>query len=65
MHFTGTIHTSDYLKRIGVADIAPATSPFDPGYDPGSVASHRKYGEEKNSPCPQVRRPHRNRRRTF
>ena len=40
MHFTGTIHTSDYLKRIGVADIAPATSPFDPGYDPGSVASH-------------------------
>jgi phosphosulfolactate synthase len=28
------------LKRIGVPDIAAATSPFDPGYDPSSLASH-------------------------
>ena len=39
MH-TGCIHTSDYLKRIGVPDIAAATSPFDPGYDPSTLASH-------------------------
>jgi len=37
---TGYVHTSDYLKRIGVPDIAPATSPFDPGYDPATVGSH-------------------------
>jgi phosphosulfolactate synthase len=37
---TGCIHTSDYLKRIGVPDIAAATSPFDPGYDPTTLASH-------------------------
>src|SRR5262245_10572671 len=37
---TGCIHTSDYLKRIGVPDIAAATSPFDPGYDPSTLASH-------------------------
>src|SRR5258708_39392795 len=37
---TGSIHTSDYLKRIGVPDIAAATSPFDPGYDPSTLASH-------------------------
>jgi phosphosulfolactate synthase len=36
----GRIHTSDYLKRIGVPDIAPATSPFDPGYDPVTLESH-------------------------
>lgn len=36
----GTIHTSDYLKRIGVPVIAPATSPFDPGYDPVTLESH-------------------------
>ena len=40
MQCTGSIHTSDYLKRIGVPDIAPATSPFDPGYDPATVGSH-------------------------
>jgi len=28
------------LKRIGVPDIAAATSPFDPGYDPSTLASH-------------------------
>ena len=37
---TGLIHTSDFLKRIGVPDLAPATSPFDPGYDPSTLASH-------------------------
>jgi phosphosulfolactate synthase len=28
------------LKRIGVPDIAAATSPFDPGYDPSTLAGH-------------------------
>jgi phosphosulfolactate synthase len=37
---TGFIRTADYLKRIGVPDIAPATSPFDPGYDPSTLAGH-------------------------
>jgi len=37
---TGCIHTSDYLKRIGVPNITAATSPFDPGYDPSTLASH-------------------------
>jgi len=35
-------HTRDYLQRIGVGEIAPATSPFDPGYDPVTVESHLK-----------------------
>src|ERR1700730_3781486 len=33
-------HTTDYLRMIGVADIPPATSPFDPGYDPATFESH-------------------------
>lgn len=33
-------HTWDYLEKIGVPQIAPATSPFDPGYDPVTLASH-------------------------
>jgi hypothetical protein len=28
------------LKRIGVPDIVAATSRFDPGYDPSTLASH-------------------------
>lgn len=36
----GRVHTSDYLKRIGVPEIAPATSPFDPGYDPVTLEGH-------------------------
>src|SRR4030095_8418439 len=40
MQRTGSMHTSDYLKRIGVPDIAAATSPFDPGYDPATVGNH-------------------------
>ena len=39
--FTRTIvHTSDYLKLIGVAQLPPLTSPFDPGYDPATLESH-------------------------
>jgi len=36
----GALHTSDYLRRIGVPDIPPVTSPFDPGYDVGTLESH-------------------------
>lgn len=36
----GKVHTKDYLKKIGVPDLAPATSPFDPGYDPATLESH-------------------------
>jgi phosphosulfolactate synthase len=36
----GRKHTADYLKLIGVRDLPAATSPFDPGYDPATVASH-------------------------
>ena len=36
----GEHHTRDYLQQIGVAEISPATSPFDPGYDPMTVESH-------------------------
>lgn len=34
------LRTADYLKKIGVRDLAPLTSPFDPGYDPLTVESH-------------------------
>jgi phosphosulfolactate synthase len=37
---SGLVHTSDYLKKIGVPDVAAATSPFDPGYDPSTLAGH-------------------------
>ena len=40
MHDMSSTLTSDYLKKIGVPEIAPATSPFDPGYDPATVGSH-------------------------
>lgn len=30
----------EYLRHIGVPDLAPATSPFDPGYDPVTLESH-------------------------
>jgi phosphosulfolactate synthase len=36
----GTLHTTDYLQSIGVAHLPARTSPFDPGYDPGTVESH-------------------------
>lgn len=37
---SGRLHTLDYLRSLGVPDIAPATSPFDPGYDPVTLESH-------------------------
>jgi len=37
---TGRVHTHDYLKRIGVPEMPPRTSPFDPGYDPLTLESH-------------------------
>lgn len=36
----GYRHTNDYLKLIGVVDLPPLTSPFDPGYDPVTLDSH-------------------------
>ncbi len=36
----GQLHTSNYLRMIGVPEILPATSPFDPGYDPATLESH-------------------------
>lgn len=32
--------TAAYLARIGVPKLAPATSPFDPGYDPVTLEAH-------------------------
>lgn len=37
---SGRLHTIDYLSKIGVPDLSPSTSPFDPGYDPATVESH-------------------------
>jgi phosphosulfolactate synthase len=34
------LSTHEYLKLIGVPDLPPLTSPFDPGYDPTTVESH-------------------------
>jgi phosphosulfolactate synthase len=36
----GRVHTIDYLRRIGVPEIPPATCPFDPGYDPFTFEGH-------------------------
>lgn len=36
----GTVHTRDYLDRIGVPEIPPSTCPFDPGYDPATFEGH-------------------------
>jgi phosphosulfolactate synthase len=36
----GRLHTADYLRKIGVPEIPPLTSPFDPGYDPVTLESH-------------------------
>src|SRR5947199_6318450 len=32
--------TGNFLKLIGVPDLPPATSPFDPGYDPVTLEGH-------------------------
>ena len=34
------LHTVDYLRSIGVTEMPPRTSPFDPGYDPVTFESH-------------------------
>jgi phosphosulfolactate synthase len=36
----GKVHTAEYLKKIGVPELPPLTSPFDPGYDPLTLESH-------------------------
>jgi phosphosulfolactate synthase len=37
---SGSVHTSDYLRLIGVPEMTARTSPFDPGYDPVTVEGH-------------------------
>jgi phosphosulfolactate synthase len=37
---SGDVHTRDYLRAIGVPELDPATSPFDPGYDPVTLEAH-------------------------
>ncbi|HEX6108080.1 MAG TPA: phosphosulfolactate synthase [Ktedonobacteraceae bacterium] len=34
------LSTKEYLRLIGVPELPPLTSPFDPGYDPATVESH-------------------------
>jgi phosphosulfolactate synthase len=34
------LSTGQFLHRIGVRELAPATSPFDPGYDPLTLEGH-------------------------
>src|SRR5437868_12784690 len=34
------LSTQQYLRLIGVPELPPLTSPFDPGYDPVTVESH-------------------------
>src|SRR5438270_465584 len=36
----GARHTAAFLRMIGVPEMEPATSPFDPGYDPLTLESH-------------------------
>lgn len=36
----GQLTTRNYLAKIGVPEIPPRTSPFDPGYDPATLESH-------------------------
>lgn len=40
MNPKSNIHSNDYLKLIGVPELPPLTSPFDPGYDPVTLESH-------------------------
>jgi phosphosulfolactate synthase len=35
-----TITPGEYLERIGVSQLAPLTTPFDPGYDPNTLEGH-------------------------
>jgi phosphosulfolactate synthase len=34
------LHTRDFLSALGVPEIPPKTSPFDPGYDPITLVGH-------------------------
>ena len=36
----GALRTDDYLETIGVPSVRPASSPFDPGYDPLTFEGH-------------------------
>jgi phosphosulfolactate synthase len=40
MPLAGARHTQDYLALIGVRELPPLISPFDPGYDPVTLESH-------------------------
>ena len=40
MQYKQNTSTRSYLKLIGVPNLPPLTSPFDPGYDPGTLESH-------------------------
>jgi phosphosulfolactate synthase len=40
MIHANNVHTRDYLELIGVPELPPLTSPFDPGYDPATLESH-------------------------
>jgi len=40
MSIEGKCHTSEFLKAIGVPELKPSTSVFDPGYDPVTLAGH-------------------------
>src|SRR5205085_4725092 len=37
---SGKLRTADYLKSIGVCELEPLASPFDPGYDPVTLEGH-------------------------
>jgi phosphosulfolactate synthase len=37
---TGRHRIADYLRSIGVPELPPRTSPFDPGYDPVTLEGH-------------------------
>src|SRR2546427_6185331 len=40
MSSAGKLSTHEFLKMIGVFEITPATSAFDPGYDPITLEGH-------------------------
>jgi phosphosulfolactate synthase len=40
MRLTGNVHTTDYLRLIGVREMPPLTSPLDDGYDATTLESH-------------------------
>ena len=37
---SGSVHTGDYVALLGVRELPPLTNPFDPGYDPVTLAAH-------------------------